>query len=362
MCNPIGSLSVCALLLTALAACGTEGLRAASADSTSADSGSDSVTQQIEAAIRDEVAHGFSGAVLVAQGDRVLADGVHGSLKGKPLPPEGRFLIASAAKQFTSTALLKLQESGRLDLDDPIGKYLPDVPADKSPITIRQVLSHTSGLPQGYDSESTTNWRDAARAILRLPLTAAPGEKFQYSNENYQLGVALVEGISGRRYEEFVRTELLGPAGLRDTGQLDGPAAVRRLSPTLEPLPPRLLDIPWGGFGYHTTTRDFYSWYRTVRSGSLLRPQSVAELFAPIAKIGEGYAALGWFIGATAGGEERIFTRGNDDVGSNSVIYAYPKSNTVIIVLSHAGDKNDEMSWARAVHARIEAILFGPGK
>lgn len=201
----------CLALLTLLLASGAGLSPAANADVVG-------VTRQIQAAIEDEIALGFSGAVLVAQGDRVLVEGVYGSMKGTPLPPDGRFLIASAAKQFTSTSLLKMQDLGRLDLDDPIGKHLAGVPVDKRSITIRQLLSHTSGLPQGYDSESATNRQDAARAILKIPLTAAPGERFQYSNENYQLGVTVVEAISGRNYFEFVRDEMFKPAGLHDTG------------------------------------------------------------------------------------------------------------------------------------------------
>lgn len=339
----------CLALLTLLLASGARLIPAASADVVE-------VTRQIQAAIEDEIALGFSGAVLVAQGDRVLVEGVYGSMKGKPLPPDGRFLIASAAKQFTSTSLLKMQDLGRLDLDDPIGTHLAGVPVDKRSITIRQLLSHTSGLPQGYDSESATNRQDAARAILKIPLTAAPGERFQYSNENYQLGVAVVEATSGRNYFEFVRDEMFRPAGLHDTGQLDGPTSVEKLSPTAGLLPPRLIHLRWGGFGFYTTARDFFSWYRAVRSG-LLSPQSLAELFAPTAKTGEGHAALGWFVGTTAAGDERVFTRGNDDVGSSSALYAYPGSDTVIIVLSHAGQKSEELSWARAVHTRIEEIL-----
>jgi CubicO group peptidase (beta-lactamase class C family) len=317
------------------------------------------VRRQILAVIDDEIALGFSGEVLVVQSDRVVVEGVYGSMKGKSLPPDGRFLIASAAKQFTSAAVLKLQDQGRLDLDDPISKHLAGVPVDKQSITIRQLLLHTSGLPQGYDSESATSWQDAARSILGMTLTATPGEKFQYSNENYQLGVAIVEATSGRNYLEFVRDELLEPAGLHDTGQLDGPTSVRKLSPILEPLPPRLLHFRWGGFGFYTTARDFFAWYRALRSGRLLNPESVAELFAPIVKIGEGHAALGWFAGTAASGKATVFTRGNDDVGSSSVLYAYPENDTVIIVLSHAGQKTDDISWARAVHARIEEILFG---
>jgi len=348
----------CAWGVLIAAYCGSSALLRASPESSSAAGSEAAVAKQLEAAIQDEVRQGFSGSVLVAREGRVLLQKVYGGLQGNALSPDGRFLIASAAKQFTSTALLKLQERGRLDLDDPIDKYFPDAPADKQVITIRQLLSHTSGFPQAYDSESTRTWRQAAQVILSEPLTARPGERFQYSNENYQLGVALVEAVSGRRYAEFVETELLRPAGLRDTGQLDGSASVRRLSPTQESLPPRLLNLQWGGFGYYSTAADFHRWYVAVRSGQLLSASSVSELFAPIVKIGEGHAALGWFIGTTAGGEQRIFTRGNDDVGSSSLLYAYPQSDTMIVVLSHAGSKDDETSWARAVHARLEALLL----
>lgn len=316
------------------------------------------VIDRIRVAIDEEVALGFSGAVLVARGELTLIDGVYGSVGGRSLAPDGRFLIASAAKQFTSAALARLQDQGRVDLDDPIARHLDAVPEDKRTITIRQLLSHTSGLPQGYASESAKDRHEAQRAILGQALTAAPGTKFQYSNENYQLAVAIVEAVDGTAYAEFMRKELLDGAGLHDTGQLSGASTIERLSPLGGPLPPRLQDLRWGGFGYYTTARDFFQWYRTLRSGELLKPASVAELFAPVAKIGEGHATLGWFVGSTDGGEARVFTRGNDDVGSSAAFYAYPGKDVIVVVLSHAGQKTDDLSWARAVHGRIEEILF----
>jgi CubicO group peptidase (beta-lactamase class C family) len=295
-----------AAVLLAAATCGP-GALGARLESSPAGGSDAAIARQLESAIQDEVGQGFSGSVLVAREGRVLLRNVYGALHGNALSPDGRFLIASAAKQFTSTALLKLQEQGRLDLDDPIGKYLADVPADKQVITIRQLLSHTSGLPQAYDSESAATWQQAAHAILSEPLTARPGEKFQYSNENYHLGVVLVEAVSGRRYAQFVETELLRPAGLRDTGQLDGSASVRRLSPTQESLPPRLLNLKWGGFGYYSTATDFHQWYVAVRSGQLrasrscLRPWSRSArgtprwvgLSAPPRAVNSGYSRAG---------------------------------------------------------------------
>jgi hypothetical protein len=90
----------------------------------------------------------------------------------------------------------------------------------------------------------------------------------------------------------------------------------------------------------------------------------VSTLFAPVAPIKEGSAALGWFVGATESGERRIFVRGNDDFGPNSLIHIYPDRDLVVIVLTHAGDKNEDISWSRAVVATIEGVLFGepPGE
>lgn len=317
----------------------------------------EAVAARIRSAVDEEVALGFSGAVLVAEGDRILFDGVFGSMNGKPIPPDGRFLMASAAKQFTSAAILRLAERGLLKLDDPIADHLPDVPADKRAVTIRQLLSHASGFAEGYAGETAASWQEAAAKILAEPLKARPGERFIYSNENYALGIAIVEARSKRRYADFVRGEFLEPLELRDTGQLDGAASMARLSPLLDALPPRLTGLRWGGHGYFTTARDFFGWYRALRTGAVLRPLSVEALFAPQTKIGEGQSALGWFLGSAPSGEPTVFTRGNEDVGANCLLYAYPQRDAVIIVLTHAGDKDDDHSWSRALHARLEAIL-----
>jgi CubicO group peptidase (beta-lactamase class C family) len=315
--------------------------------------------ERIRAVIDDAVAQGFSGSVVVAEGDRILVAGTFGSMHGKAIASDGRFLIASAAKQFTSTALLLLQERNLLRIDDPLSRHLPDVPPDKKAITIRQLLSHTSGLAQGYNSETVASWREAAAKILAEPLAAQPGERFIYSNENYALGIAVVEATTGRRYADFAREELLEPHSLRDTGQLDGSASASRLSPLIGPLPPRLVELRWGGHGYYTTGHDLLAWYRALRSGAVLNAASVDALFEPQVKVGEGQSALGWFLGTTASGEPTVFTRGNEDMGANSLLYAYPARDAVIVVLTHAGDKGDEGSWSRYLHARIEAVLTG---
>jgi hypothetical protein len=90
----------------------------------------------------------------------------------------------------------------------------------------------------------------------------------------------------------------------------------------------------------------------------VLAPASVTKLFAPRVRIEEGAAGLGWFRSSTASGIRRIFTRGNDDWGPNSLLYAYPDSDVVIVVLSHAGDTRSAESFSRAIHRALEQSLF----
>jgi len=317
------------------------------------ETGSEGITAALEA----EAARGFSGAVLVVRGDRILVDAAYGAERGAPMRRNSRFWIASAGKQFTSAAVLKLRDRGLLTLDDPLEKFFPDAPDDKRTITVRQLLSHTSGFDQSYASEELTNRAQAVRRMLAEPLIDTPGAAFHYSNTNYQLAVAIVEVVGGLEYRVFVESELFKPAGLTDTGQ-----ASAETTPTVAPAqgdtPARLTKRHWGGQGDYSTTHDLFAWYRALRSGRVIERDSIEALFSPVVAIGEGHAALGWFLGKTGSGAARIFTRGNEDFGANALIYAYPETATVVVVLSHAGDSPDDASWSRAVHAKIEKILF----
>lgn len=244
-----------------------------------------------------------------------------------------------------------------LSLDDPISRFFPQAPAPVAAVTVRQLLTHTSGLAQGYASEDAASRDEAVRLILSQPLTVSPGAQFQYSNENYQLAAAIVEIVARAKYAAFLERELLRPAGLRDTGRIT-PANAALLAPLSTTLPPRLMRATWGMQGYYSTTRDLFTWYRALRAGVVLESASVAQLFAPSVKIKEGQAALGWFVGKTDRGATRLFTRGNDDFGANSLVYIYPETDTTIVVLTHAGDNDRGVSWSRSMPGSIETALF----
>src|SRR5688572_8023627 len=107
--------------------------------------------------------YGFSGAVLVTRDGELLVESHHGFAdrqRGVPFGPDTLFDVGSISKQFTATAILALQADGRLDVGDSIAAHLPDVPADKAGITIQQLLTHTSGLPDGFGGDYEVVTRD----------------------------------------------------------------------------------------------------------------------------------------------------------------------------------------------------------
>jgi CubicO group peptidase (beta-lactamase class C family) len=321
------------------------------------DSASANVTAQIDSVVRSDVARGFFGSVLVARGDRILLNRGYGVVAGVNVRVDSRFWIASGGKQFTSAAILKCVEQGRLKLDDPITRFLPDVPSDKRSITVRQLLSHLSGLGQSYASEEETDRAVAIRRMLADTLVDSTGKRFHYSNSNYQLAVAIVEIVSGIDYKSFVQRELLSPLRLRNTG-FSGSAGARQVLPAVGTTPARLRSNYWGGQGYYSTTADLFHWYRALRGGKVVAPAIEEVLFEPVTPIQEGQAALGWFIGKTEKGETRIFTRGNEDWGPNVLLYAYPAHDVVIVILTHAGNAPGGTSWSRHVLGQLEGIVL----
>jgi CubicO group peptidase (beta-lactamase class C family) len=309
----------------------------------------------LRAAIQSEVAQGFAGAILVARGGRPVVLESHGSEGGVAMHPDTRFWISSMGKQFVSAALLSLQDEGRLSLDDPLSRWIPDAPADKRGITIAQLLAHTSGLPQGYRGEQATSNEEAARDILATPLADQPGRRFIYSNENYQLAAAIVERASGRTYREFVSQRFFDRLRLGNIGIASGPGS--GVAPTRGGTPRRLLEPQWGIGGHYASIRDLFAWVRALRSGRILSTGSRERLFTPVVALGEGQGALGWFVSVTPRGTRRIWTRGNDDFGPNGLIYTYPDRDLTIIVLSHAGQRTSELSHSRAMLAALEQAL-----
>ena len=167
-------------------------------------------------------------AIVVKDGD-VLFRGARGMANielGVPLTPDHVFRLASITKQFTAAAILLLEEDGKLSVDDPITKYLPDYPTHGHTITVEQLLTHTSGIYSytsipGYMSDGSVRQdltTDELIEVFRnLPMQFAPGDRWSYNNSAYVLAGAIIERVSGQPYSEFIRERIFEPLGMDDS-------------------------------------------------------------------------------------------------------------------------------------------------
>lgn len=213
---------------------------------------------------RDELA----GAVaLVADREKVLsvtAVGFADIASKKPMAEDSVFWIASQTKAMTAVAVLMLVDEGKLSLDDPVEKYLPEFkgqlvagakPAGKAdpkakaapaepvaaihPITIREVLSHVSGLPFKSEEEKPTldglPLAAAVKTYAKAPLATQPGTHYQYSNAGINTAARVLEVVSGQSYEAFMQKRLFDPLGMKDTTFWPNAEQVGRLAKTYKP-------------------------------------------------------------------------------------------------------------------------------
>src|SRR5688572_14055196 len=234
----------------------------------------------------------FSGAVLVARDGKVVHAGGYGLANrehGVPNRADTKFMLGSLAKQFTATAILKLESEGRLGVHDPIVKHLPDYPRPQGEkVRIHHLLTHSSGIPslgrRGDGLESVD--KELARPVTiddviayskNLPLLIEPGGGYRYSNTGYAILAAIVERVSGRKFEEYLRTELLAPAGLKDTGVLDAGEIIAHLADGYAGFAPDVERAPyehpsWGiGAGNaYSTVHDLLAWERAIAGNEKL--------------------------------------------------------------------------------------------
>jgi CubicO group peptidase (beta-lactamase class C family) len=201
----------------------------------------------------------LAGAVaLVADKDKVLAldaVGFADVAEKKPMQPNALFWIASQSKPITAVGLMILVDEGKVRLDDPAEKYLPELKELKvgvkkskeptslkkpeSPVTVRQLLSHTSGMPFRSDAEQPTldglSLRDCVLSYAKTPLQSEPGTKYSYSNAGINCVGRIIEVVSGMSYEDFLDKRLFGPLGMKDTTFWPNAEQLTRLAKAYKP-------------------------------------------------------------------------------------------------------------------------------
>jgi CubicO group peptidase (beta-lactamase class C family) len=293
------------------------------------------------------------GSVLVAHGDTVLLSkgyGVADEASGAPNIATTRFRIGSITKQFTAMAILILQEQGKLRVEDSICLYVSDCPQAWRPITLRHLLTHTSGIPNYTDLPDfpaligTPATLDQLIARFRsLPLQFTLGVRWSYSNSGYILLGAVIERVSGQSYSAFLQDHIFTPLGMRDTSyDANTPPSPQHATGYLSAHhQPVYLDMsefgPAGALA--STVEDLYRWDRALIAHRLVSQQTMAAMFTPAIPCPAGGCALpsdrgygyGWFIAAEAG-QTLIYHLGRIDGFLTYNGFSRPDDITVVLL------------------------------
>jgi CubicO group peptidase (beta-lactamase class C family) len=332
----------------------------------------DTLTRRADATVKNfKQGAEFSGAVLIGRDGKILFHKAYGSANREwniPNTTQTRFRIASLTKQFTAAAILILQDQGRLKVGDAISRYLTDLPLEWQRITIHQLLTHTSGLPE-YTSppeiERTLNLTGATpqqliNLVKQQPMLFIPGSRLHYCNTGYLLLGMIIEKVSGLDYATFLKQNIFIPLQLNQTG-FDVRAKI---------LPERAsgywirngqvenagyvdASIPFAAGGLYSTVGDLYKWNEALATGRLLSVESRRAMFTPYpeAELSGMHYGYGVVI-AEKFGRLRYY-HGGGIQGFASAIERYPESNLCVVVLSN---EEEVKSWELA--ASLAGLLL----
>ncbi|MGE0872302.1 MAG: serine hydrolase domain-containing protein [Kofleriaceae bacterium] len=305
----------------------------------------------------------FTGMVLVAQGDRVLYERGFGFADREartPITRDTSFRIGSITKQFTATAILMLEARGKLAVTDPISKYLPAYPRPGAAITIHQLLTHTSGIPNYTELQEFAPQRNRqldAKHLLAmfssLPLEFEPGSKWRYSNSNYAVLGAIIEAVAKQPYPQFMQDAIFGPAGLTRTVVGDAEQAGNRangyqvIDDELVAAEPIDMSLPFAAGAIRSTAHDLRTWHHVLQTDRILDRAHRDRLYTPD-KNKYGY---GWIIDKIEG-ERLIWHNGAID-GFHAALYRVVDRDLVAIVLSNSFEGPAEQVAKAAITAAL---------
>ncbi|MGI8499297.1 MAG: serine hydrolase domain-containing protein [Gemmatimonadaceae bacterium] len=271
-----------------------------------------------------------------------------------PLTPATPTLIASASKQFTALGILLLVQDGRLALDDDVRRYVSEVPRFGHPITVRQLLTHTSGLREQWNLFYMAGWRssdletkdDFLRLVQRQrALNFTSGTEFLYSNTGYTLLAIIIERVSGMSFRQFLQMWIFTPLEMSHSGVREDPGQpVAHLAAGYwghAPSDLRLARVPFGfagPTGVFTTVEDLAKWdanFYEARVGSI----PLLALMSTPGRLTDGTATgygMGLFVGTYQ--KRRMISHAGSDPGYKADIVRFPDERLTVAVLCNAFD------------------------
>ena len=330
-------------------------------------------------------ARDFSGVVLMARDGHVLFEKAYGLANREldvPNKLETKFQLGSVTKQFTAMAVMILVEREKVRLADSICDYVENCPRAWAGITLKHLLTHTSGIPSFTDFADNDRYERLPMTPLATierfrdkPLDFAPGERFTYSNSGYLLLGYIIERASGEKYEDFLRENIYEPLGMIDSGYdhpriilKDRASGYSKEHGRVRNATYMEMDTPFAGGSMYSTVGDLLRWDQALYTEKLISQKMFNQAFTPFEgpypkgwwwrhRYGFGWFLTKWF------GRSLIWHDGGTS-GFSSAILRYPEDRTLVVVLENmeALDEEDyyDVHVDHLVVANgLSAIVFG---
>ena len=306
------------------------------------------------AAVAEHRTAGVSVAV-VKNGRTVLAKGYgFADLENDvPATPETVYRIGSITKQFTSAAIMRLVEQGKLSLDDTLQKFLPNFPTQGNRVTVRHLLTHTSGI-KSYTSLGA-KWARVIRldlapdSVVALfanePFDFKPGDAWRYDNSGYFLLGMIIEKLSGKPYGQYLKDEFFTPLGLGSTIYCDQAPLIRHRAQGYATRPggelinaePLSMTQPYAAGSLCSTVNDLVAWTLALSSGKVVSPASYKLMTTP-GTLNDGKPlTYGFGLGVGELGGHRQVSHNGGINGFISELHHYPDDSLITVVLTNTG-------------------------
>jgi CubicO group peptidase (beta-lactamase class C family) len=285
---------------------------------------------------------------VVKNGEAVVAKGYgFANLEHQvPVTTHSIFQSGSVGKQFTAAAIVHLEEHGKLRLDDNIARYLPPTKARWGSITVRQLLTHTSGIPEYEDEvDSRRNYseRQLAELVGLLRRRSMPGHKFEYSNSGYLLLGIIIRMITGKFHADYIRENIFEPLGMKTARIVTDADIVPNRVAGYRMSKDRILNQDWVSPTFNQTAdgcfrlslNDLLAWERGVRARALLKPESWSQIFKPVVlKSGKTHPyGFAWEIRQKSG--QTVHSHDGSFQGFEAILTRYIEEELTIIALAN---------------------------
>jgi CubicO group peptidase (beta-lactamase class C family) len=268
--------------------------------------------------------------------------------------PETVFQSGSVGKQFTATAVMMLVEEGKINLDEKISKYLGDMSDDWKNITVRHLLTHTSGLtdvtddPKDFDFRRDYTEDELLKRVQAIPVTFQPGEKWQYSNIGYVTLGIIIGKVTGKFYGDFLQERIFKPLEMITARIISESDIVLNRAAGYQLVKGELKNQEWVSPTMNTTADgslyltalDMVKWDAALNGENLLKKTSLEQMWTAI-KLNDGKTApygFGWFLDTLRG--HRIFEHGGRWQGFVSFIARYPDDSLTVIFFANLNQVN----------------------